>query len=117
MREKRGPGILPRWGVLRSEASPVACDLIPYPLLLKEKGDDCDAAPVRPSLSFRRGTEGEVAGRERPRIESPRSAAIRDPPLAHPDLPPLLRDAPHRADPLRAAARRAAGGARPPGHP
>jgi hypothetical protein len=40
----------------------VACDLIPYPLLLKEKGDECDAAPVRPSLSFRRGIEGEVAG-------------------------------------------------------
>jgi hypothetical protein len=30
----------------------VACDLIPYPLLLEEKGDDCDAAPVGPSLSF-----------------------------------------------------------------
>jgi hypothetical protein len=44
-----------------------ACDLIPYPLLLKEKGDDCDAAPAGPSLSFRRGIEGEVAGRERPR--------------------------------------------------
>jgi hypothetical protein len=29
---------------------------------LKEKGDDCDAAPAGPSLSFRRGTEGEVAG-------------------------------------------------------
>jgi hypothetical protein len=42
-----------------------ACDLIPCPLLLKEKGDDCDAAPVGPSLSFRRGTEGEVAGHGR----------------------------------------------------
>jgi hypothetical protein len=40
----------------------VACDLIPYPLLLKEKGDDRDAVPVEPSLSFRRGNEGEVAG-------------------------------------------------------
>ncbi len=39
----------------------MACDLIPYPLLLEEKGDDCGAAPVGPSLSFRRGTEGEVA--------------------------------------------------------
>jgi hypothetical protein len=42
-----------------------ACDLIPCPLLLKVKGDDCDAAPVGPSLSFRRGTEGEVAGHGR----------------------------------------------------
>ena len=31
-------------------------------LLLKEKGGACDAVPVGPSLSFRRGTEGEVAG-------------------------------------------------------
>jgi cellulose synthase operon protein C len=45
----------------------VACDLIPYPLLLKEKGDDCDATPVGPSLSSRRGTEGEVAGHKHPR--------------------------------------------------
>ena len=45
----------------------MACDLIPYPLLLKEKGDDCDAAPAGPSLSFRRGTEGEVAGHKHPR--------------------------------------------------
>src|SRR5882757_4270776 len=44
----------------------VACDLIPYPLLLKEKGDDCDAAPAGPSLSFRRGIAGEVAGHECP---------------------------------------------------
>ena len=43
----------------------MACDLIPYPLLLKEKGDDCDAAPAGPSLSFRRGIEGEVAGHGR----------------------------------------------------
>jgi hypothetical protein len=49
---------------LRSASA--ACDLIPYPLLLKEKGDDCDAVPVGASLSFRRGTEGEVAGHERP---------------------------------------------------
>jgi hypothetical protein len=46
----------------------VACDLISYPLLLKEKGDDCDAAPVGPSLSFRRGNEGEVAGHRTPAI-------------------------------------------------
>ena len=70
--------------LLALRSASVACDLIPYPLLLlrnkatcsstpcarpaeltelKEKGDGCDAAPVGPSLSFRRGTEGEVAGR------------------------------------------------------
>ncbi len=64
----------------------MACDLILYLLLLKEKEDDFEpiarsppsttlkvgkAHPTRsivsarPSLSFRRGTEGEVAGRQR----------------------------------------------------
>ncbi|HEY0556713.1 MAG TPA: amino acid adenylation domain-containing protein, partial [Thermoanaerobaculia bacterium] len=38
-------------------------------LLLKEKGGDCDAVPVGPSLSFRRGTAGEVAGHEADRSE------------------------------------------------
>ena len=63
--EKVPPSGRGRISSLRSPS--VACDLIPYPLLLKEKGDACDAAPVRPSLSFRRGTEGEVEGHERPR--------------------------------------------------
>ncbi len=54
----------------------MACDLIPYPLLLKEKGDGCDAAPVRPSLSFRRGTEGEVAGHKHPRFDRPQTRSI-----------------------------------------
>jgi exosortase K len=48
----------------------VACDLNPCPLLLKEKGDVAGDRPLRrgeiasakASLSFRRGTEGEVAG-------------------------------------------------------
>jgi transglutaminase-like putative cysteine protease len=51
-------------GVLRSVS--VACDLIPYPLLLKEKGDACDAAPVGPPFSFRRRVGDEVAGHKHP---------------------------------------------------
>jgi hypothetical protein len=39
----------------------------PPPFANTETGDDCDAAPVGPSLSFRRGTEGEVAGHRYPR--------------------------------------------------
>jgi hypothetical protein len=48
---------------------PVACDLIPA-LLLKEKGGACDAVPVRPSLAFRRGIEGEAATNVRDLVTS-----------------------------------------------
>src|SRR5436309_950826 len=63
----------------RARSALVACDLIPYPLLLKEKGDDCDAAPAGPSLSFRRGTEGEVAGHRILTLSTPAPPCARIP--------------------------------------
>jgi hypothetical protein len=38
------------------------CDLIPCPLLLKEKGDEVGGFCLETPLSFRRGVGGEVAG-------------------------------------------------------
>jgi len=49
----------------------VACDLIPYPLLLKDKGDVSERFSLFSPLSFRRGAGGEVAGHGRPGFGKP----------------------------------------------